>query len=375
MFENNKADIAYKISLLLCWIVTLACCSFLYYQSVFYFNRTPWDGTFQTLFPLLKMDHGSFPGEDYFYFHGNGIPYLLYPLYFIFKNVFNISSVMSALTSTYIINTLFLLIPMYMLLRKVMSVNIASAVLLFYLAVCNFIPYTGGYLSPLFLGAPMAIRFSPHIIMALVVFYILDDVKSSNLFKLALFGVIGAICVFLAAEQGFYAVGGALVAMFIYYFTVNIKQAFIFPFSALFVFICCFIGLNYLLFGNIETIKSIQVISNDQAWVFGVFPNRFYDNFSEVFSFDIIDGVPSQVTTIVSVLATLFVIVLMLTKTLQGKSKIFAFSLFTLFFGSLLSWASNIGYIGAHQAALNVRYLYLIGSFVALGLFVKKGVN
>lgn len=347
------------------WLITLVVISLLYYQSVYYFNRTPWDGTFQTLFPLLKIDNGLYPGRDYFYFHGNGIPYIIYPLYYVFSNIFEISTMMSALTSTFIINTLFLIIPLYLLLRKAFDQQVSSVLTLFFLALSNYLPYTGGYLSPFFLGAPMGVRFSPHLIMSLVVFHFLskEPVYKSYLY----FGIVGSLCVLLAAEQGFYAVGGALITIFLYETFNSFKSATSKSIICFISFIFCFIASNYIAFGSLATISAIQSISNDQSWVFGVYPNRFYDSLSEVFSFDIIDGVPSQVTALVSIVMTFIVFALLFIKKLRTKYLIFITSLLVLFFGSLLSWASNVGYIGAHQAALNARYIYiLIGFFVVV---------
>lgn len=350
--------------LIFSWTITLIIISILYYQSVYFFNRTPWDGTFQTLFPLLKMDEGLYPGRDYFYFHGNGIPYLIYPLYYFFNNAMNMSTMLSALTSTYIINTIFLIIPFYLLLRKVFDCQVSSSLTLFFLALSNYIPYTGGYLSPLFLGAPMGIRFSPHLIMAVVVFNLLS--KESTFKSLSYFGFISSFCILLAAEQGFYSVGGALVTMFLYELKTSFKSAFTKSIIYFISFIIFFIISNYIVFGSLATISAIQSISNDQSWVFGVFPNKFYNNLSEVFSFDIIDGIPSQVTAMVSIIFTVVIFLLTFLNFIDKKYQIFLTSLSVLFFGSLLSWASNIGYIGAHQAALNVRYIYILIGFASV---------
>ncbi|MFM5433603.1 hypothetical protein ACET9I_21815 [Aeromonas veronii] len=351
--------------LTLSWGVALIIPSLLYYQSTFYFNHTPWDGTFQTLFPLLKMDNGFYPGRDFFYFHGNGIPYLIYPLYHFFNSLCNLSTIVSALTSTFIINLMFLVAPFYLLIRKVFDIQVSSALTIFFLALSNYIPYTGGYLSPLFLGAPMGIRFSPHLIMALVVFNFLSGVASFRTYLY--FGFIASTTVLLAAEQGFYAVGGALIVIFIYTMLVGqIKNSFVKTSICLMSFIFLFVLSNYIAFGGLATFSAIKSISNDQSWVFGVFPNKFYDSLYEVFSFKIIDGIPSQITTMFSFVLSIFVFLLLFLKKIDAKYHLFLASVSVLFFGSLLSWASNIGYIGAHQAALNIRYIYIIIGFLAV---------
>lgn len=351
--------------LTLSWCIALFIPSLLYCQSTFFFNHTPWDGTFQTLFPLLKMDNGLYPGRDFFYFHGNGIPYLIYPLYHFFNSLCGFSTIVSALTSTFIINLAFLIVPFYLLIRKVFDIQVSSALTIFFLAISNYMPYTGGYLSPLFLGAPMGVRFSPHLIMALVVFKFLSDSVSFRSYFY--FGFIASTTVLLAAEQGFYSVGGALIVIFIYTIMVGqVKSSFVKAAICLISFIALFVLSNYIAFGSLATFGAIQSISNDQSWVFGVFPNKFYDSLYEVFSFKIIDGIPSQVTTIFSFVLSIFVFALFFLKKIDVKYGLFLASVSVLFFSSLLSWASNIGYIGAHQAALNIRYIYIIIGFLAV---------
>ena len=85
-------------------------------DTVARFNGSPFDGVFQTLFPLRRMDAGELPGVDFFYFHGNGIPYLLYPIYYLINSVTG-QELFASLWSTFIVNLFFLYTPIYLFIR------------------------------------------------------------------------------------------------------------------------------------------------------------------------------------------------------------------------------------------------------------------
>ena len=369
----NIANRVTTFALLFLGAAILVYISFLYNQSVVFFNRTPWDGTFQTLFPLRKMDAGEFPGRDFFYFHGNGIPYVLYPIYASLKSI-GLGEILAALHSTYILNTIALFWPIYVLLRMHYERNIALLAVIVILVLFDFVPFVGAYFSPLFLGAPMGLRFLPHMLIAIGVGrFILKQSESSSLreksisiLKLSLLGSLG---VYLGAEQGFYAVGGAAIAIFIYYcLNKDFLAAFILPSCLVVGFFALLIATSLLFFQSLESLRAISVISNDQVWVFGVFPNSFFVSFSELFSLDNMSAIPSQIVT---VLATLYLIAVFLMYRRKVINAAMLASLSVLFFGGLLSWVSNVGYIGAHQTALLMRFV-LIG-LVPLGvLFLVK---
>lgn len=164
LFLSDKWLNLYAIGISL---LSLICVSIIYYNSVLYFNREPWDGSFQTLFPLRSIDIGSYPAIDFSYFHGNGIPYLIYPLYYLFSHILGFGIIVSALNSTFIVNCAFLYLPIYFILRKISNFSTSLIFTLFISMLFDFIPYIGAYFSPLFLGAPMAVRFSPHILLAI----------------------------------------------------------------------------------------------------------------------------------------------------------------------------------------------------------------
>lgn len=347
--------------------------SSMYYQSVLYFNRTPWDGTFQTLFPLRKMDVGEYPGRDYFYFHGNGIPYLLYPIYFILK-VQGAGEILSALHSTFILNTIALFLPIYLLIKKYYSTEISLFSLIIIIVLFDFLPFVGAYFSPLFLGAPMGLRFLPHMVMAIAISHFISSYKGQSsvgfLLKpiavLALYGCLGVYC---GAEQGFYALAGAGLALFFFFILRKKYLISILAPILLVLFFALFLVITSLVFfQSLEHLAAISKISNDQVWVFGVYPNSFFSSFSELFSLDNMSAIPSQLMSLISII---FMFVLIALYRFKKMNESLFFALTVLFLGAVLSWVSNVGYIGAHQTALFMRFI-LIGCVPVGIIFLLK---
>ncbi|MGM3182318.1 MULTISPECIES: hypothetical protein [Dickeya] len=343
-------------------LISLICVSVIYYNSVLYFNREPWDGSFQTLFPLRAIDVGSYPAIDFSYFHGNGIPYLIYPLYYLFSHIFGFGVIISALNSTFIVNCAFLYFPIYFILRKISCFSTALLVTLFISVLFDFIPYVGSYFSPLFLGAPMAVRFSPHILLAICFYNIISCCENVNKKKtiktivITLF--VASISPLLGAEQGFYAIAAFCLTVFLYFFFHEKKRlnALIYSTSLFTLSILAHIVILLVLFQSLESIRAIITISNDQTWVFGVFPNSFFSSFNELFHLDNISAVVSQLVTLAAIVYTIVIFFIYRKYNLNSK---YLYACLVMFFGGIVSWASNLGYIGAHQAPLEIRYMTL----------------
>ncbi|MDB6374975.1 hypothetical protein [Photorhabdus bodei] len=358
-FLSEKWLNIYSIVMIL---LSLTCVSIIYFNSVLYFNREPWDGSFQTLFPLRNMDKGLYPAIDFSYFHGNGIPYLIYPLYYFSHSVLGLGIIISALNSTFIVNCAFLYLPIYFMMRKISNFSTAVLSTLFISALFDFLPYIGSYFSPLFLGAPMAVRFSPHILLAICFYNLISSYElcdKRQVIKTVLITLfVAAISPLLGAEQGFYAIAAFCLTIFSYLFFYKKKyfNALIYSAFLLILSILAHIAILLVFFQSLESIRAITTISNDQIWVFGVFPNSFFSSFSEVFSLDNINAVVSQLITLTAIIYTIFITFIYRRYNLNSK---YFYACLVMFWGGVLSWASNLGYIGAHQAPLEIRYITL----------------
>lgn len=112
--------------------------------------------------------------------------------------------------------------------------------------------------------------------------------------------------------------------------------------------------MQLILFGGFDTIRAMKTISDNQVWVYGVFPNAFFSSIHDVFSFSKVLAIPSQVTTIVATCAVVF---LVMTK---RRDRVYLVSILAIYFGGLISWVSNIGYVGQHQSAIFMRLLLIV---------------
>ncbi|MGN6450607.1 MAG: hypothetical protein ACTHLK_18835 [Brucella intermedia] len=327
-------------------------------RSIMYFNQSPFDGVFQTLFPLRKMDQGEFPGRDFYYFHGNGIPYLIYPFYKI-ASIFLDGDLGASIASAYFVNVIFVFIPMYFLCRLFMGWRGSLITLMLFSIVVEYLPVFGYFLSPTFIGAPMGVRMSPHIFMAIAVAKVALRTSTgeisfpATLQRLIIVGAVGAAMPLLGAEQGFYAVAAAAGAVFFLGGRRwRILQRIGFTAAVLVSFSLFFVAALLILFGSLETITALRDISDNQVWIYGVFPNSFFASWTEFFTLQLSGAVPSQLTTIVGTVTLMICFGLLIKEVLALPAFL---TVLVLFAGGLLSWVANFGYVGQHQAPLFLR--------------------
>jgi len=335
-------------------IFILACIAIAFFDIARRFQEAPFDGVFQTLYALRKIDAGELPGRDFFYFHGNGIPYLLYPLYKLFE-VFTGHELLASLLATFFMNLIFLYAPIYVIFYRFFSASIASYALVLISFANEFIFFLGFYNSPLFIGAPMGIRMSPHLLTLMLLACWSGNSKSLSRGKYILLGLLLGIGPLLGAEQGVYAIGGSTIAVF---FSAA-RPAARFT-NATLVIVSALTSLilaQLLLFGSLDTLRAIKVISDNQVWVYGVPPNTYIERFSDFFHPSKLVGVPSQITTIS---ATAAVALLILART---ENRNMVTGVIAIYFGGLLSWASNLGYVGQHQSAIFMKLILIVAAF------------
>ena len=333
-------------------LIFIGCIFISFHDLIARFHETPFDGVFQTLFALRKMDAGEFPGRDFFYFHGNGIPYLLYPIYWILHKLTG-QELSSSLWSTFIINIIFLYGPIYVFFLKKYGRRYAASALLIISLINEFLFFFGFYNSPLFIGAPMGVRLAPHLLV-LFTFSIYIKEKNDVNFKKSLYvlGMLLGVSALIAAEQGVFAILGSFFAIVLIENTWRdkLKNSFI----LLSVSVLTFLTLQLVLFGGFDSIRAMKIISDNQVWVYGVFPNVFFANIYEVFSFSKVLAIPSQITTL---LASIVVFILAVEK---KRNPIYLISIFAMYFGGMISWISNIGYVGQHQSAIFMKLLIIV---------------
>lgn len=369
IFKTSRSERFYGFIL----VITLFAIILAFRDLVIRFHESPFDGVFQTLFPLRRMDAGELPGRDFFYFHGNGIPYLLYPIYWVI-NAITKQSLLAAMWSSFLVNLAFLYIPIYLYFSNTYGRKWGYAAIVVFSALNEFLFLFGFYNSPLFLGAPMGVRMAPHL-FALVVLNWRSKSKEKpqiTVPRIVLLGALLGAGPFFAAEQGVYAAVGAGAALIFVGAGWRERLRNIAYFSV--TTLAFFLGIQIVAFGNLGTIDAMRIIANNQVWVYGVFPNTFYSSYADIFAVVKTIAIPSQIMTFSATLAIVFLIYTKIKFRLWSGPQFISF--FAMYFGGLISWGSNVGYVGQHQSAILLKLLLI----VIFSVFITKaskfeGVN
>lgn len=356
--------------------ISIAVCFFTAVQALFsivriearlinYFQQSPADGVFQTLFPLRRIDAGQFPGRDFYYFHGNGIPYLLYPFYKI-GELFFVGPLQASMAAACVADTLCLVVPTYILARLILDARGALITVMAFMIVIEKFPMFGYLFEATFPGAPMTVRMLPHMLAAIFIVKIcLYAAKSVAVFKrvLGAFVLAGGVCgilPLLGAEQGFYAVAGGVAVSPFMAGQWTWRQRVAFPIAFLLSFCISFIAIQLVFFGSLDTLRAIGIISANQVWVYGVFPAPFFNSWEEFFSVRLYSALPSQLATSAGTVAIVFSIWTYRKKWLSVPAFC---AILTLYISALLSWVANFGYVGGHQAPLFMRVCIIAAAF------------
>lgn len=333
-------------------LAIMFCCLLIIFNDlVSRFNEAPFDGVFQTLFPLRRIDAGELPGRDFFYFHGNGIPYIIYPIYYIIKAISG-HELLASLWSTFFMNIIFLYLPIYIYFWKRFGLSSASSAILIISFLNEFVFVLGFYNSPVFVGAPMGVRMAPHLLMLAILCWRMSPSSVVKPKDILVLGVALGLSPLIGAEQGIFAIAGASAAIF--FSSGSLKIRLINSISLLILSLVVFLVVQLIFFGNADTLIAMKIISDNQVWIYGVYPNAFFGDLNEVFSFSKILAIPSQLTTI---LATLFVLWLLSWRT---RDMALIISMLAMYFGGVLSWVSNAGYVGQHQSAIFMKLILII---------------
>lgn len=361
--KNNLIEFLKWINekLIIHWIIFLIVFSAIFLSSaktILFFNESPFDGVFQTLFSLRKMDQGELPGRDFFYFHGNGIPYIIYPAYKIFTIILG-GELYSSLWATFIVNGIFLLVPIAIIFYKLYGIKYSIVAVTVFTLITEQIFFLGFYNSILFLGAPMGIRLFPHCLLMLIACFIYT--KDINYKKVFYISAISAITPLLGAEQGIFFIFGSSLAFFL---CMRGLSRITFSLFYLIASIGLFLIYNFLFFGSFETISAMKVISDNQMWIYGVYPNTFFFNITDAFKIIKSNTIPSQLTCLISIILSIIFYC-------KVKNPMLRVGSFSFLFGALFSWASNVGYVGQHQSGILFKYIFIISTI----LMVNKILN
>jgi hypothetical protein len=347
--------------------------SYCYYHASF-FNSYPYDGPFQTLYSLRKISDGQLPGRDFYFFHGNGIPFIHYPIYQIFgENLFSSSF------SESLIHVFFVIAPLQIVTSHYYGrvLGMLSVVLWILISTAGF--YGTVIFASLSVFQPLStfgIRSVSPVIVAFVLAHIFHAQRGLSYYLKAL----GLMCFFspllflLGTEHGIYTLFTMYVfVIFLMIWKVQaIKGAVIGVFFAG-ISLFWLVASHLLLFGNISAFHELLNLVNDQAWYFGVYPHLFIADISELLGSDHPQYRLYRIIALLTIF-TICVCIFAANHKLLNLSQVIFLSF--LFIEASMGLTSNLGYVSVHYAAPILRALFIAGLFLVIEIFkLSKNEN
>jgi hypothetical protein len=284
------------------WTGTASACLFLaiwlssYLSMEIYeslnFNGFPADGPFQLFNPLRRIAAGQIPGIDFQFFHGIGVPYLHYPLFWLFGKTIFASELSRNLTSA-ICYTFSLFLFAWVSVRRDFKKTLYFSALAACFSELLWLGKTASVsLNIMFTpgNSLLGVRSTlPIIAFALLLSGLKPSVKAVSA------GCAFASSLFVSTEHGIALIGSFVVTGCILltvpglirrtslsdYSQDNGQAFFSFRFYCLTLCLtACGVILIYLLFcgyqGGLQALKyNLLEVPKDQFWYFGVPPNRF----------------------------------------------------------------------------------------------------
>ncbi len=246
------------------------------YVSARLYDGSQYDGAFQLFFPLRRIDQGEWPGKDFFYFHGQLIPVLVYPLYKLFGADFFAAQLAAKLVD--------LLMPLaYYLAFHWLGLDkgkslLATVVLVGLLVTDRF---TFGTQNPVDGIHIYALR---SLIPMLYIAFLARNMSTEGYAQRVqqtffhrhapLQAALFVISFYLGSEQAFYLLAAMLLA--------NLLLAGFHPLRVMVQsvwLILLAVGLlllaNLALFGSQQPLSYLGEISRNQTWFYGGYPNEF----------------------------------------------------------------------------------------------------
>ncbi|MFC3608438.1 hypothetical protein [Stutzerimonas tarimensis] len=246
------------------------------YVSARIYNGSQYDGAFQLYFPLRRMDGGEWPGRDFFYFHGQLIPAIVYPLFKILGSDFFAAQLAAKLVD--------LALPLaYFFIFRWLGLgkgrSLLATLLLVGLLVTN--RFTFGTQNPIDGIHIYALRSAiPLLYLAYISVRLGDDRYLNNfagLFyrKIVLVqALVFTLAFYLGGEQAFYLLGAMILA--------NMIGAGARPLRWLLMGLCLvtlsvliLMAANAVLFGSQKPLLYLAETSQNQTWFYGSYPNEF----------------------------------------------------------------------------------------------------
>ena len=351
----------YALSL---FVVFLYC----YYQSSF-FNSYPYDGPFQTLYSLRKISEGQLPGRDFYFFHGNGIPFVHYPIYYMLGK-----SLFSSYLSESLIHIFFVLAPVQLVVsyycgRLAGMLSLILWVLISTLDFHGVVVFTSlSVFQPL---SSFGIRSISPVVVALGLAYIFHVKRDLSYYYkgLAIALVFSPFAFLLGTEHGVYA----LFVMYVFVFFMMIWRAPVLKGALVGILFPCLslswlILVHLILFGNLSAFYELRNLVNDQTWYYGVYPHLFTIDIREIIFSGHGQYKAYRLYICLTVLTICAAFVAVKRHWFNCSQVIF---LSYLFVEACIGLSSNLGYVSIHYASPLLRVLYFASFFLSYELVIR----
>lgn len=246
------------------------------YVSARIYDGSQYDGAFQLFFPLKRMEAGEWPGRDFFYFHGQFIPLIIYPVFKFFGGDFFASQFSAKLVD--------LLLPFgYFLIFYWLGLRgnrlVLAWLILIGLLVTNRFAF--GTQNPIEGVHVYAIR---SIVPFLYISYLASRMASSQyredfahrFYRSILFVQVAAFVLsfYLGSEQAFYLLLSILFANALVLRARPMRLA-LASIALVLMSMAALMMTNTLLFGSQQPLTYLLDISRNQTWFYGSYPNEF----------------------------------------------------------------------------------------------------
>lgn len=261
-------------------------------QASSYFSGEAYDGAFQAFNALRRFKENGMLGRDFQVFHGVGTTLIHYPIFILFGGTLAASELARWLVSPLLFTaTTFVLFASVGLPKKHAWLISMFAVLLLtqFFGVDLFFP---GY-------SLLGVRTSGPFLLAAAWLWLLRiyqptvSSKKYLLVECLVLGIGNALALFVATEVGMVCTAVTFLTLLIFppisrSLRMRVVSIFgVFVVTAVLYTILC-VAVAGIFFGDVIRFY-FQMIPRDQFWYFGVYPNKFFRNWSDVIQSDTLE--------------------------------------------------------------------------------------
>ena len=333
-----------------------------------YFEGIAWNGSFQMLNPLKRMDVGQTPGKDFYFFHGIGTLLLHRPFYLLLGQ-----NLWASNTAIYIVSFLCFTTSLYFFIKGVgLGKNYAFLLLPVFTSFFYEITPQLIYFK---LNTPGVRSFCPILTTGVLLLFgnllILKNKTRYNLLFSGLAGFLSSISFFISIEHGLaFSLATLITLLLCSPFLCSSLQKIL----SLIIFVTVLAITTILLFVMVcgvswykTLVMAFSIIPKEQFWYYGAPPNTVITN---IWTFFLTPPTVYVYFIYIGLFLLLIWGVLFLCQRQTATDRLFCSLMFLFIVYGLLTTTSLFGYFSKEYFLPLVRVLVL--SFFALLFWVGQ---